>query len=99
MDKPKRTLFIFFDQDALAERRKLKRGTTVINQLEFCIMVSKDVLDLGTETKRKVYAGTHKGDSVGPVASPKTDGPWSPTLQETKSCYGSYQRVQVGIVH
>ena len=42
MDKSNRTLFILYDQDSLAERRMLTRNTTVINQLEFCLVITKD---------------------------------------------------------
>ena len=94
-DKNRRTIFIFYDQDSLAERRTLTRKTTVINQMEFCSVITKDPLDLGAETKRKMYSGTNKGDSIGPVASPKEEDLWMLPLKQKKSCYGNH-RIAVG---
>ena len=72
-----RHLNIHYDEDSLEERLDKLRGFMPVNQHERMYVITKGPLKM--EKRRRLhFAGTNKGNSLGPVAMPKFDaqGVW-----------------------
>ena len=87
-------LTLFFEENALQERRELTRGVATVDQLETVYIISKTALDLERKPRLN-YSGTTAGSVVGPIVVPLASEQWQLTFAQKKALFGPH-RVAVG---
>ena len=93
MQKDNHLLYFAYEQKSLEERRE--RIRTMLDQVEFCHVVTKDSLVL-PELDRLEFPGTTWGNHIGPIILPPRSSLWSLPLREKKLLYGQGARIDVG---
>ena len=89
--KDVRHLNIHYDEDSLEERLDKLRGFMPVNQHERMYVITKGPLKM--EKRRRLhFAGTNRGNSLGPVAMPKFDaqGVWRLPPKQKKDVIGKH---------
>jgi hypothetical protein len=81
-------------EESLAKRKEKVRGIASLHQVHMLHMVTKDPIDTPAKQK-KHFAGTTKGDLLGPITMPSWDHSWPLAFLEKRKLYGK-MRVAVG---
>ena len=90
-----KTIFVHIDEESLAARRTRIAGTCVLEQVHRMQLLTRWPLSLPTQ-KRKHYAGSNKGNCIGPIALDDWDKVWSVAPERKSEIYGRTHRIAVG---
>lgn len=88
-------IFVHIDEESLAARRTRISGTCVLEQVHRMQLITRWPLSLPTQ-KRKHYAGSNKGNCIGPIALDDWAKVWSVSPEHKGEIYGRTHRIAVG---
>lgn len=83
------------DEDSLAARRSRIAGTCVLEQVHRMQLITRWPLSLPTQ-KRKHYAGSNKGNCIGPIGLDDWSKVWCLASDRKAEVYGRTHRIAVG---
>ncbi|MCP4243412.1 MAG: hypothetical protein GY772_22895, partial [bacterium] len=89
-----RRTYLILEENSLARRRQLQRGSKGVHQLEYMTTVTKEGQP-ARKTPRAFFPGSTMGDCLGPVVLPAWEHAWQMTLKAKRVIYGRC-RVAVG---
>ncbi len=91
----KHTTYCCLEEASVAARLGVVRGFNALNQLEFMHIYSNSGVKV-PERARSQYAGSNRGNVLGPIVLPALGNSWTMTFGDKKLLYGKNRRAVGG---